>query len=58
MNKTILHRQRGDQHKGTITGVPPSQSYNDYQTENQKLIAEMVKAVWDAGYKEGMKHGA
>jgi len=47
MNRTILERQRGDQHKGTITGYDG----------NQKLVAEIVKSVWDAGYKEGLKDG-
>ena len=48
MNDTILHRQRKpNADKGMITGYDG----------NRKLVAEMVKAVWDAGYEKGLKDG-
>jgi len=48
MNRTLLERQRKpNADKGTITGYDG----------NQKLVAEIVKSVWDAGYKEGLKDG-
>lgn len=32
-------------------------SYDEAQTEQQKKIAEMIRVVWDAGYKQGIEDG-
>jgi len=37
--------------------IPPIKTYDEAHTENQTKIAEIIKAGWDAGYKQGLKDG-